>query len=112
MSLTFDWVTTHRLARQPVGSMNDPAILADAILDCLPVRPAWQARAACRGMNPEIFYPSRGQLLNDARAVCARCPVRDECREWALDRVERFGIWGGLSEHDRRGLRRQRRAAS
>jgi WhiB family redox-sensing transcriptional regulator len=67
-----------------------------------PARPTWQARAACIGLGPDLFFPERGELTADARAVCARCPVSAECREYALSTAEKFGIWGGTSERARR----------
>lgn len=69
----------------------------------------WQANAACAGADPELFFPARGEPTATAKAVCATCPVRDPCREYALARTEKFGIWGGLSERERRALRRRRR---
>jgi WhiB family transcriptional regulator, redox-sensing transcriptional regulator len=68
----------------------------------------WRTRAACRGLDPEIFHPAPGESAAPARAVCASCPVRVECGEWALFR-EYHGVWGGLTERDRRRLRRTRR---
>ena len=74
-------------------------------------RPAWQARANCRGLDPDIFYPTRGVRLGEVKAVCAGCVVREDCLEYALANGEKFGIWGGVSERQRR-LMRKRRAAS
>ena len=68
---------------------------------------AWLTRAACRGMDPELFFPERGEPTEPAKAVCAGCPVRGECLDYALTNVERFGIWGGLSERERRAIRRR-----
>ncbi len=72
-------------------------------------RPAWHKHGACRGSDPNLFFPERGESVKEAKAVCARCPVRPECLEYALANQEKFGIWGGLSERERRQLRRQRR---
>jgi WhiB family redox-sensing transcriptional regulator len=72
----------------------------------------WLARAACRGMDPELFFPDRGESTEQAKAVCAACPVRAECLDHALTNVERFGIWGGLSERERRAIRRARTRAA
>lgn len=69
---------------------------------------SWQDRAACRGMNPDLFFPARGEETRQAKKVCARCPVREECLDFALENAEKFGIWGGLSERERRGERRRR----
>lgn len=69
---------------------------------------AWRERAACRHMGTQFFYVDRGELLAEAKAVCAACPVRDDCLEHALANNERFGLWGGLSDRERRQLRRGR----
>ncbi len=71
----------------------------------------WQQRANCRGVDPDLFYPERGASTREAKAVCGGCEVRFECLEYALDHAEKFGIWGGLSERERRRLRRERTAA-
>lgn len=71
----------------------------------------WRARGACRGLDPELFYPRRGEPTAAATAVCQACPVRGPCLDYALDARELFGIWGGESERGRRELRRRRRAA-
>lgn len=68
---------------------------------------AWTALAACRGMDPDTFFPGRGAPTREAKAVCARCPVKAECLKAALEERERFGIWGGFSERERRRLRRR-----
>lgn len=72
-------------------------------------RPSWRNQAACRGMDADLFYPDRGESLAEARAVCRRCPVQAECLGTAVAQGERFGVWGGSSERQRRDLRRQRR---
>jgi WhiB family redox-sensing transcriptional regulator len=66
----------------------------------------WQDEAACRGMDPEMFYTERGESTRDPKATCAVCPVTAECLQFALDNREKFGVWGGLSERERRRLRR------
>ena len=68
----------------------------------------WQSNARCAGVDPEIFFPERGGSSRAARAVCAVCPVRLECLEYALNNKEQFGIWGGTSERERRRLRKER----
>jgi WhiB family redox-sensing transcriptional regulator len=70
----------------------------------------WQERANCRGLDTTQFFPQRGEDTRHAKEVCRRCTVRTECLAAALDRRERFGVWGGLSERERRALRRARRA--
>ena len=71
--------------------------------------PGFMDLGSCRGMDPEVFFPDRGESLAPAKAICADCIVRDECLEYALDNRERFGVWGGTSERERRRLRRARR---
>jgi WhiB family redox-sensing transcriptional regulator len=72
-------------------------------------RPRWMERAACRGLSTDLFFPERGADASAAKAVCAACPVRDDCYEYAFESGERHGIWGGTSERERRRIRRQRR---
>jgi WhiB family redox-sensing transcriptional regulator len=67
--------------------------------------PDWREVAACRGADPKIFFPERGASTEPARAVCRRCPVTIECLGYALDHGEKLGIWGGLSERQRRSVR-------
>src|ERR1700723_4318498 len=69
---------------------------------------AWRAKANCRGVDPELFYPERGASLREAKEVCRGCVVREDCLEYAMANGEKFGIWGGLSERERRRLPRAR----
>ena len=68
----------------------------------------WQGRANCMGVDPDLFFPERGASTREAKAVCRGCVVRDDCLEYALANGEKFGIWGGLSERERRRIRRER----
>lgn len=68
---------------------------------------AWQADALCAQTDPEAFFPEKGGSTRDAKRICDGCEVRSECLEYALENDERFGIWGGLSERERRKLRRE-----
>jgi WhiB family redox-sensing transcriptional regulator len=68
----------------------------------------WQDQANCLGVDPDLFVPERGASTREAKEVCKGCIVRGECLEYALANGEKFGIWGGLSERERRRLRRQR----
>ena len=65
---------------------------------------SWQERALCAQTDPEAFYPETGGSTREAKRICSGCEVRAECREFALAENERFGIWGGLSERERRRL--------
>lgn len=67
---------------------------------------AWQERALCAQTDPESFFPEKGGSTREAKRVCTTCEVRTECLEYALAHDERFGIWGGLSERERRRVRR------
>lgn len=72
----------------------------------------WRFRSACRSENPELFFPHREDgpwavQVAEAKAVCARCPVQSECLQWALDTRQDTGVWGGLSESERRSLHRR-----
>jgi len=71
----------------------------------------WRTQAACRDSDVEIFFPSSEEATGPAKAICATCPVRDTCLEWALHTRQHEGVWGGLSESERRRLRRRRQAA-
>lgn len=66
--------------------------------------PSWMALAVCPQTDPEAFFPEKGGSTRQAKAICAGCDVRPECLEYALDNDERFGIWGGYSERERRKI--------
>ena len=68
---------------------------------------AWQRDALCAQTDPDAFFPEKGGSTREAKAVCAACSVRVECLQYALMNDERFGIWGGLSERERRRARRE-----
>jgi WhiB family redox-sensing transcriptional regulator len=72
---------------------------------------SWQLYANCLGVDPDLFFPERGASTKEAKAVCRACVVREDCLEYALENSEKFGIWGGLSERERRKLRRARALA-
>lgn len=71
--------------------------------------PAWMSKALCAQTDPEAFYPEKGGSTREAKQVCSRCPVSAECLDAALEREERFGIWGGMSERERRRLLKQQK---
>lgn len=70
---------------------------------------SWREAGLCAQTDPEVFFPDKGGSTTSARAVCQSCDVRQQCLEYALAHDERFGIWGGLSERERRRLKRSRR---
>ncbi|MFI6103770.1 WhiB family transcriptional regulator [Streptomyces sp. NPDC093595] len=77
----------------------------------------WRNAAACRTEDPDLFFPigTGGPAMlqtEAAKTVCRRCPVRQQCLEWALENNQDTGVWGGLGEAERRTLRRRSRAAA
>lgn len=73
-------------------------------------RPAWQALGACVGADPNIFFPTRGEDTREAKKICSGCSVKEECLDFGIN--EKFGIFGGLSERQRRDIRRKRRQSN
>ncbi|HKS44741.1 MAG TPA: WhiB family transcriptional regulator [Amycolatopsis sp.] len=69
--------------------------------------PEWQDRALCAQTDPEAFFPEKGGSTREAKRICQGCEVKAECLEYALAHDERFGIWGGLSERERRKLKKR-----
>lgn len=74
--------------------------------------PAWMDEARCSETDPDAFFPEKGGKPTPAKKVCLACEVRTECLEYALDHDERFGVWGGKSERERREIKRDRRATT
>jgi WhiB family redox-sensing transcriptional regulator len=68
--------------------------------------------ANCAGVDPDLFFPERGASTREAKEVCRGCIVRDLCLTYALDTGQKHGIWGGLSERERRRIRIARRQAA
>ena len=67
----------------------------------------WQEQALCAQTDPEAFFPEKGGSTREAKKVCLSCTVRSDCLEYALGSDERFGIWGGMSERERRRLKKR-----
>lgn len=88
-------ITTHRGIRS--GGRARPRLT-------LPVPPEWVADALCAQTDPEAFFPDKGGTTKPAKRVCADCPVTEQCLAYALATGQRFGVWGGLSERERRRL--------
>ena len=77
------------------------------------LKPEWQRDAACAGMPAKVFFPERGQSTREARQLCARCEVRTQCLDYALETTgPDFGIWAGTSWRDRVEIRRRRDRAA
>jgi len=68
--------------------------------------PEWMTGGVCAQVDPELWFPEKGGSTQQAKALCACCPVRPECLAYALAHDERFGVWGGASERDRRRMKR------
>jgi WhiB family redox-sensing transcriptional regulator len=81
--------------------------LVDEVTGDLPEELAWQERALCAQTDPEAFFPEKGGSTREAKRVCMSCDVRPECLSYALANDERFGIWGGLSERERRRVKKR-----
>ena len=73
---------------------------------------SWRQRAGCRGVDPDVFYPSTDEEAAAAKAICNQCPVQQPCLEYALSQRERDGVWGGATERERRRMIRQRRKSA
>lgn len=74
---------------------------------------AWRHDAACREMHPDLFWPlgegaAARQQAEAAKAVCNTCPVREKCLDWAVETRQDVGVWGGMTERERRGLHRRK----
>lgn len=77
----------------------------DQLEDLLGTAPSWQERALCSQTDPEAFFPEKGGSTREAKRICSRCDARADCLQYAVDSDQRFGIWGGLSERERRRLK-------
>lgn len=73
---------------------------------------SWRQRAACRGVDPDVFYPVTDEDAQEAKSICNGCQVREACLEFALVNRERDGVWGGATERERRRIIRQRRKSA
>ena len=75
---------------------------------------SWRLAGRCRGSDPAIFYPPPEDeiLAEEAKMICGTCPVRQPCLEHALSTREKHGVWGGLTERERRRVLRQRRKSA
>ena len=91
------WTSSIEFGARPTREIDAPATTDDD---------QWQERALCAQTDPEAFFPEKGGSTREAKRICLGCEVRDACLEYALAHDERFGIWGGLSERERRRLKR------
>jgi WhiB family redox-sensing transcriptional regulator len=105
------WMGKSRAAATGVGStVRESRRIPVGEMVLLPLTDAeemaWQEKALCAQTDPEAFFPEKGGSTREAKRVCQSCEVQVECLEYALAHDERFGIWGGLSERERRRLKR------
>ncbi len=98
--------TTDRHAGRgvPLFQQADSGVTKWASESVLPAEP-WVQEAVCAQTDPDVFFPEKGGSTKAAKAVCASCDVVEQCLRYSLDHDERFGIWGGRSERERRRLR-------
>lgn len=92
---------------ESIKSSKPQAIESQGVINSDGIELSWQERALCAQTDPEAFFPEKGGSTREAKRVCLSCDVRGECLESALANDERFGIWGGLSERERRRLKRR-----
>lgn len=71
----------------------------------------WKTQARCIDADPEVFFPPEGVNIREARAICATCPVQEQCLEYAIVNKIEFGVWGGMSVHQRERLARRMKVA-
>ncbi len=98
------------MPREEVALLMQPTTTCDDPIEAICARPAWHARAACRGVGTEVFFPADQLTFTRARQICAGCEVRAECLEFALEHPSLKGIWAGLSERARARARQGRPA--
>ena len=96
----------HELMAVDSVTVVEPGMV-DLVTGDLPEELAWQERALCAQTDPEAFFPEKGGSTREAKRVCMSCDVRAECLSYALANDERFGIWGGLSERERRRVKKR-----
>jgi WhiB family redox-sensing transcriptional regulator len=99
--------SARRTCCDPGGQSNSAVIPSDLQAPLfLAEADRWRDRALCCQTDPDAFFPEQGGSVREAKRICQGCEVRTECLEYALSHDERFGVWGGLSERERRRLKR------
>jgi WhiB family transcriptional regulator, redox-sensing transcriptional regulator len=91
----------------PARPFGNKLPLLDQLAAALDQEASWQERALCAQVDPELFFPEKGGTAREAKKVCRACEVRAECLEFSLQHDQRSGVWGGLSERERRKLKRE-----
>jgi WhiB family transcriptional regulator, redox-sensing transcriptional regulator len=86
---------------------TSPTGTVEPVAGLLGKGPKWQEQALCAQTDPEAFFPQASITSRDAKRICSRCEVKYECLEYAMSHDERFGVWGCMSERERRQLKRR-----
>ena len=97
---------------QPKGAHRETPVLIGCRPGAERVAAEWITRRNCADIDPNVFFPNDGVGVITAQKVCAECPVKDPCREYALANNITHGVWGGTSERQRRRILRERRRAA
>jgi WhiB family transcriptional regulator, redox-sensing transcriptional regulator len=105
-TLSTTWTSAPTGADSLTAATSPPVFLSLARNEDEGVELAWQEQSLCAQTDPEAFFPEKGGSTREAKRICVGCEVKSECLEYALAHDERFGIWGGLSERERRRLKR------
>ncbi|HJP74870.1 MAG TPA: WhiB family transcriptional regulator [Pseudonocardiaceae bacterium] len=100
-------VSEERVVEWDDTPTEELGVLVDLFDEVSDEEQEWQERALCAQTDPEAFFPEKGGSTREAKRICLGCEVRSECLEYALEHDERFGIWGGLSERERRKLKKR-----
>lgn len=88
--------------------------MSDSVIESLAIRidgqdQGWKQVGLCRGVDPDLFFPERGGDTRTPKAICKQCAIQEQCLEFAIANGERFGVWGGKTERERRSMRSARR---
>ena len=86
--------------------------MSDTLRTPAPATTDWKLSGLCAQIDPEAFFPDKGGSVRAAKRICSQCPVQTECLSFALTNNERFGIWGGVTESERRPLRQRLKATN
>jgi hypothetical protein len=104
----FEQEHTPEVASEATAVFIGKHVVQDQYLAPEEIASEWQKDALCSQTDAETFFPEKGASTHDAKVVCGHCTVREDCLEYALAAGERYGVWGGKSERERRALLRER----
>ena len=99
-----NWAWSSGALRASMSAMPEAEIDVQRLPQQVSPPDTWQERSACYGLDPEIFFPTTEEEAGLALSYCALCTVREVCLAWALQSGERYGVWGGTTEQQRRRL--------